>query len=157
MPTMHNEVSYCALYCGNCFIRKGDVTNRATELLQMLNDVNFGKWASGLAEINPAEMNAFKFHQECCDVLSAWDNMRCDKICREGGGSSECGIRDCCKQKGLQGCWECDEFQSCATLGALQKVNGNRIIQNILMIQKQGIEAFVSSIEKSPDCNFWYS
>lgn len=29
--------------------------------------------------------------------------------CRQGGGDTPCLVRDCCLERGYQGCWECDE------------------------------------------------
>lgn len=30
--------------------------------------------------------------------------------CRQGGGDEACLVRDCCQERGYQGCWECDEM-----------------------------------------------
>ena len=30
--------------------------------------------------------------------------------CKAGGGDADCPQKACCATKGLQGCWDCDEF-----------------------------------------------
>ena len=141
------EISYCALYCGNCFIRGGAVADLSQKLLDDFEKVNFEAWAEGLAEISP-EMKAFSHCKECLEVLKAWDNMRCNHSCKDGGGSSGCRIRECCSKKGLNGCWECDRYPSCEALDWLKPVNGEINRNNIELILKEGTEAFIAKMKK---------
>jgi hypothetical protein len=30
--------------------------------------------------------------------------------CHQGGGAADCYQRKCCEERGLNGCWQCDEF-----------------------------------------------
>ena len=141
------EISYCALYCGNCFIRNGAVADQAQNLLDEFKKVNFEAWAEGLAMISP-EMRAFSHCRECLDVLKAWDSMRCIHSCKEGGGSTGCRIRECCLGKGLNGCWECDLHNSCETLDWLKPVNGEINHDNIELILKEGTDVFIRKMKK---------
>jgi len=136
------ETSYCGLYCGNCFIRRDGVADQAQRLLAKFREIGFEQWAEGLASLNPGEMAGFAKWKACYEVLQAWDRMRCGHACRDGGGSSQCAIRDCCRAKAKAGCWECGEFASCPTLASIKAVNGEVNVNNIRRIREIGIDRF---------------
>jgi hypothetical protein len=149
------DISYCGLYCGRCFIRLQDIADQALCLLNKFREVRFEKWAKGLAELNPEEMAAFAKQEDCYKVLQAWDAMRCSGSCRDGGGSPRCAIRECCRLKSAKGCWECAEFESCSVLGSLKPVNGDVNVRNIQRILEIGLELFAEEREKEGDRNFY--
>jgi hypothetical protein len=62
--------------------------------------------------------------------------LRCTKICKDGGGNPECHIRKCCVQKRIDGCWECDDFESCDKLK-------DQYINNIKIIKDKGFEGYL--------------
>lgn len=150
-----DDISYCGLYCGRCFIRKDDIADQALRMLDKFREVRFEKWAGGLSELNPDEMKSFAKHEACYEVLQAWDAMRCSKTCREGGGSHKCAIRACCLEKGKKGCWECDKFDDCSILGLLKPVNGDANIRNIRRILEIGTLLFAEERDKEGDRNFY--
>lgn len=149
-----DEISYCGLYCGRCFIRMDKIADLALQLLEKFREVRFEQWAGGLAEMNPGEMAAFAKHGACYEVLQAWDFMRCSAPCRKGGGCPQCAIRACCMEKNAAGCWECDEFEICPVLGCLKPVNGDVNQRNIRRIREVGTERFVEEREREGDRNF---
>ena len=150
-----DDISYCGLYCGRCFIRVDNIADQALCLLEKFRSVRFEKWAKGLAELNPDEMAAFAEQDVCYEVLQAWDAMRCFSPCREGGGSQRCNIRACCLEKGVEGCWECGEFEFCSLLGSLKTVNGEVNLRNIRRILEIGVDLFAEEREKEGDRNFY--
>jgi len=150
-----DDISYCGLYCGRCFIRRDDIADQALCLLNKFREVRFEKWANGLAELNPYEMAAFAKQEDCYEVLQAWDAMRCSSSCREGGGSSSCAIRACCQEKEAAGCWECHAIENCTILGALKPVNGEVNLRNIRRIREIGTALFADEREKEGDRNFF--
>jgi len=150
-----DDISYCGLYCGRCFIRRDDIADRALSLLDKFREVRFEKWAKGLAELNPDEMAAFAKFETCYEVLQAWDAMRCSSSCREGGGSHLCTIRACCREKGAVGCWECSEFEICSVLDSLRPVNGEVNLRNIRRIREIGMNLFAEERENEGDRNFY--
>jgi hypothetical protein len=154
----HNKdtksIAYCGLYCGNCFIRTGYVADLAGALLEKFCKIKFEEWAKGLAGMSE-EVKAFKNYESCYEVLKAWDAMRCEKVCKEGGGSSDCKIRICCQMKKLEGCWECEKFEDCDTLAWLKPVNGEVNINNIKKIRTKGIDKFIEEMEGKEFCDFY--
>jgi hypothetical protein len=150
------SIAYCALYCGNCVLRTGNVADLCQELLEKLHGIKFEKWAKGLASLSE-EVKAFEKYESCYEVLKAWDAMRCDKLCREGGGSTNCRIRICCRDKNLEGCWECERFETCETLASLKLVNGEINLNNIRKIRAGGIDKFIDEISAKEFCDFYES
>ncbi len=63
-----DDMSYCGLYCGRCFIRLDDIADHALRLLDKFREVRFEKWAKGLAELKPDEMAAFAKQEACCNI-----------------------------------------------------------------------------------------
>ena len=81
--------------------------------------------------------------------------MRCEKLCKEGGGSTDCKIRICCQKKNLEGCWECEEFEDCYNLAQLKLINGEVNINNIKKIRAEGIDKSIEEISRKEFCDFY--
>lgn len=137
-------LSFCGLHCGTCWLKNGHVADHATDLLAELKTMLFGAWGPSLAELNRKEFAAFQHVQEALDVLAAWNHMRCEKFCRDGGGSADCKIRQCCKASQHAGCWECERVETCELLAALKPVNGRLNLDNIRRIKEVGVSAFLA-------------
>jgi len=135
-------VAYCGLYCGECFIGRGEIADRATQLLGKFEEVDFQRVAAGLAGLFD-EFETLAHYPECRHVLRAVAGLRCPSACKEGGGSASCKIRECCRSKELEGCWLCDEFPQCETLAWLQPVNGDAHLKNLSKIREEGMERFL--------------
>jgi hypothetical protein len=149
------RISYCGLDCGSCYLKNGNIADHATALFLELHDIQFNKWGPPLANMNAKELASFRHAGQCMEVLKAWDCMRCEKFCKEGGGSAECAVRDCCLNKGYAGCFECERAESCGTLGALKPVNGELNIENIRAIIARGAAAFVKESSQSRKLKFY--
>jgi len=144
-----NLIAYCGLYCGGCPIYKGKIADLARDLRKELRGVRFDRTAEALSEIS--FFKTFNNYQQCYEVLGAMVKLRCKKVCKDGGGPPFCKIRKCCQKKGIDGCWECEEFETCEKLDFLKLGHGDAHIKNIRKIRKQGIEEFLKK-EK-----YWYA
>ncbi len=149
------QVSYCGLHCGTCYLRNGHVADHVMSLLTELKAMRFEKWGPPLARMNPREFGAFRHTQDALDVLEAWNAMRCEKTCRSGGGSGDCRIRLCCKASDRPGCWECDRMEECETLAALKPVNGYLNVDNLRRIRAIGVPAFLAESAKQNRLTFY--
>lgn len=69
--------------------------------------------------------------------------FRCYKGCRNGGEPPFCKIRKCCLKNEYKGCWECEEFETCAKLDILKDVHGDAHIKNLRRIKRKGEKEFV--------------
>ena len=82
--------------------------------------------------------------------LDALAGLRC-RGCRDGGGNPFCKIRKCCQKKGIEGCWECDEFEGCDKSDFLRPVHGDAHIKNLRALKRKGTKGFVKGK------TYWYS
>ena len=134
-------IAYCGLYCGDCSGYKGTIANLARELRQELKRERFGDLAKALAKI--PFFKAFKHYPQCCEVLETLPKLRCKKTCRGDGGPPLCEIRECNRDKGFDGCWQCDAFKTCSRLEFLKAGHGDAHIKNLSKIKRVGPTAFV--------------
>ena len=131
-------IAYCGLYCGDCFGYKGTVADMARDLRKELRQAKFDK----VAEAFP--FKEFKNYKECYKMLGALVRMRCKKTCKGGGGPPFCRMRICCQKKDIDGCWECDEFETCDKLDFLKPVHGDAHAKNLRILNKKGVDAFIA-------------
>ena len=136
------QIAYCGLYCGDCPIRHGRVAELAGELLAELKRLHFHRLARGLAE-RLEEFRPLVGYGRCCQVLATLEEVRCEEVCRRGGGTTGCPIRACCQTKQIEGCWLCDEFEGCDRLAWLNPIHGNACRKNLRVIAEQGKAAFL--------------
>lgn len=135
------NISYCGLYCPDCPNRKGVIADLARDLRKELRTYRFDKTAELLSSIS--FFKEFKNYSECYEVLGAMVKMRCGRTCRNGGGNPACKIRKCVQKKKLQGCWECNEFETCEKLSYLEGNHGKAHMKNLRIIKKKGVEEFM--------------
>jgi hypothetical protein len=140
----HAQVAYCGLFCGHCIIRQGMLHQSASDLLREIDRPEFQKLARGLPVILPEEFEPLAKLPDCRQVLVSLTNLDCTAICREDGGSKSCGIRQCCRRKGIEGCWLCGQFENCQTLAWLNPVNGDAHLQNLRTIRDRGMDNFLA-------------
>jgi len=132
-------IAYCGLYCGECINHKGEIADLARDLRKKLREAKFDRVSRGLSKY----FKEFNKYQECYEVLGAMVRLRCKKTCKDGGGPPFCKIRKCCQKKGYEGCWECEEFETCKKLEFLEPIHGDAHIKNLRKIKKQGIDKFL--------------
>lgn len=136
-----NLIAYCGLYCRDCIGYRQKAADLARDLRKELRETKFDKTAEYLATM--PFFAAYKNYSKCYEVLGALVKMRCKNACRGGGGPPFCKIRKCCQKKGFEGCWECDEFETCEKLDFLKPNHGDAHIRNLRKIKKCGIEVFL--------------
>jgi len=124
-------IAYCGLYCGDCFSYQGKIADMSRDLRKELRKAKFDRIAEGIP------FKEFKHYRECYEVLGAMVRLRCKRACKGGGGNPFCKIRICCEKKGIDGCWQCDEFNTCKKLDILSPIHGNEHLKNIRKIKKQ--------------------
>ncbi len=141
MPNKTKMIACCGLYCDECPNHTGKIADLARDLRKELRSVRFDKTAEVLSEMSFFSM--FKDYEQCYEVLGGMVKLRCNKACREGGGNPFCKIRKCCQKKELEGCWLCDEFETCKTLDDLKANHGTAHIKNLRMIKRKGADEFL--------------
>lgn len=133
-------VTYCGLYCGDCFGYQGKIASLAGELHEELKNTNFKKNADHFATM--PFFKQFKNYDSFVELLKTLKGLTCEG-CRGGGGPPFCEIRKCCEEKEIIGCWECDEFKTCEKLNFLNATHGDAHIKNLGILNEEGVEKFV--------------
>jgi hypothetical protein len=131
-------VAYCGLYCGDCVKYKGNVSKLADELKSELSKGKFEKIATTISEI--------KDYKEFSNTLDILSDFKCEKGCREGGGTPDCEIKDCCQKNGYETCAECDEFMYCTELAGVPVMQCGVVsyAKELERLRKLGIDKWLS-------------
>jgi hypothetical protein len=149
MPEDKDLIAYCGLYCGDCAFHQGKIADFARDLRKELRSHRFDKTAEALSEVS--FFAVFKDYPQCYDVLGAMVKLRCKNTCRGGGGPPFCKMRKCCQKKGIDGCWECAEFETCDKLDFLKSGHGDAHLKNLKKLRKEGVDGFLKGKK------LWYS
>jgi hypothetical protein len=99
-------IGYCGVCCDHCGM-KSRIPNMAQELGRFVEAYRYGDWV-------PNTTQDFEF-PNFMKGLKWFANWRC-KGCLEEGGMPACGVRACCKNKGLRNCYSCGDFEKCGKL-----------------------------------------
>jgi hypothetical protein len=83
--------------------------------------------------------------------LSWFANSGCNG-CIKGGGMPTCEARNCCKEKGLNNCYFCNEFLKCKKLDYQRETY--KINENHERIKQVGYENWLKEQEKKSEANF---
>jgi len=102
-----DQVGPCGIQCGLCPLGNGTVGETAGNLSGFLRMYDVASWAGempGGADID------FKRFDENLKWVRQW--LTCPG-CLRGGGSPQCPIRLCSKEKGHPSCGSCSDLESC--------------------------------------------
>ena len=143
MEMTHQEIeltAYCGLYCGDCIRYKSRFADLARDLGDELQKVTFDKYA----EAKSASVKELGHYREFREVLDAMVKLKCDIPCRAGGDGcmQPCEIKACVQLKGLEGCWQCDEFEACGKFEFLNPICGDTPRENLRKINEYGLDAW---------------
>jgi len=134
-----NLVAYCGLYCGDCFFYKGEIADLSRDLRKKLREAKLNRTYKEFSKF----LKEFKNYEQCYEVLGAMVKLRCKRTCRGGGGPPFCKMRKCCQKNSIEGCWQCDEFESCKKLDFLEPIHDDSHLKNLRKIKRQGISKFL--------------
>jgi hypothetical protein len=132
-------VGYCGLYCGECINYKGEIADQTRDLRKKLREADFSRVAKGLSKF----FKEFQDYEKCYAVLGAMVRLRCGRACKKGGGNPYCRVRLCCQKKGIEGCWECVEFETCGKLDFLKPIHADACVKNMRAIRRKGMAGFL--------------
>ncbi len=117
-----NQIGYCGIWCGSCVAGNGtlqELTHRYKEVTEAYDlkdwapkDFDFGEFSKGLESIK---------------------DMPLCPGCLKEGGSPECGMRLCAREKQLDDCSDCPAPESCAHKEALDKMRSAALEAGLLV------------------------
>lgn len=125
----------CGLYCADCIPSNRALFVAVADLEQRLADLGMAEYAVLRAD----REEVFRQYEVFRQVLAAIRGLECPGPCRPGGGNPQCAIRQCATEKGQQGCWECDDFETCPRLDRLRRSHGPTLNHNLAAIREHGL------------------
>jgi hypothetical protein len=133
----------CGLNCAKCMaFANGDIKKHALELKRLLGA--FDNYAQRFSHFAPVFENYPSFKK----LLDHFAQAGC-KGCRHGDCLyPSCGVAPCYKQKGVDFCFQCDEFP-CAKTNFDPNLKARWIKMNYRMKEK-GVEAYFAESKKLP-------
>ena len=133
----------CGLSCAKCMsFTDGDIKKNANELKRLLGA--FDSYADRFSRFNSVFENYPSFKK----LLEHFGQAGC-KGCRNGDCIyPNCGVAACYQQKGVDFCFQCDEFP-CEKTNFDPNLKERWIKMNILMKQK-GVEKYFEESKDSP-------
>jgi hypothetical protein len=148
---LRDLVTYCGFYCKDCYVgnKPNSIPKLAGNLKSELEKVRYDKFAEYMAQ---TMMEEFKNYDQCIKVLEIIELCGCQGPCKEGGGNPACEIKKCAQEKAIEGCWMCNDFESCKKYETLEIYHGNANKKNLQEIKRNGIKAFVEGKK-----TLWYS
>jgi len=141
MPEEKDLIACCGLYCGDCYRYKGKIADLARDLRKELRQEKFDRTAESMSKTS--FFAAFKDYPQCYELLGEMVKLRCKRTCRGGGGPPVCKIRECCQKKVIDGCWQCDEFETCKKLDFLKLFHEDAHIKNLKILKGAGVNSFL--------------
>ena len=148
MTSKTQNIAYCGLYCQECPSHTGIIADLSRDLRKELRTYRYDKTAEFLAPI--PFFSYFKHYPEAYKVLGGLVRMRCKHMCKGGGGPPFCKMRKCCKKKEFEGCWECDDIETCKHLEFLEPSHGDAHRKNLRILKRKGVDGFLAGKK------FWY-
>jgi hypothetical protein len=138
--TDRDLTAFCGLWCNDCIPSNEKLYSLTSELHRMLAEIGFENYAA----FKSKRVAAFGDYETFLRVLNAFEKLHCYHYCRKGpcseaGCAESCQIRVCVLQKGLQGCWDCGTYESCAHIERMGRFHPD-IKHNLAMIREHGID-----------------
>jgi len=133
--------AYCRLYCGDCIRYRSRAINLAEDLADELQKIKFDNYA----HLKKDSVKEFQQYDGFRKILDAMARLECDIPCRAGGDgcSGPCEIKKCPHLNNFQGCWECDEFETCKNFEFLKSFHGETPRENLRKIKEYGLDRWV--------------
>jgi hypothetical protein len=129
-------VTHCGVYCGYCgrWHENAVVTCLATELAELVDSHGYQAWMP--TAVKEFDYDGFRRALGFFSKKDSW--LICYKGCKHGDGRPNCEIRDCCRERRVDLCFECEEFPC-------DVVKGNkRMVESAREYKKIGKEKWLS-------------
>jgi hypothetical protein len=101
-------ITYCGVYGGTCAYHTGHSALRETaSILSELTDaLGFQHWMPEI--VKDFDYKEFRKGLAFFSDQKSW--LVCTKCCKDGYGRPNCPMRNCCRERGLDICFDCEEF-----------------------------------------------
>lgn len=96
------QVGYCGIWCGSCIVGNGTLRELTKKYKDLIDTYDLKDWG-------PSDFDFGQFHKG----LESIQTMDLCAGCRKGGGRENCEMKTCAKEKNLDNCTLCPEFEQC--------------------------------------------
>jgi hypothetical protein len=103
-----NLMTYCGVYGGTCayYRRHAALRKTASQLTELVDALGFKYWMPERVK----DFNYEEFHKGLAFFSDTESWIFCKKCCKDGCGRPDCPMRNCCRERGLDICFDCEEF-----------------------------------------------
>jgi hypothetical protein len=138
--------AYCGLYCGDCIRFQCRASDLSALLLVELERSHFQEYS----KVKRHHAKELQDYESMIEVLKRISAIKCEVPCRLGGEgcNGPCQITKCVKDKAIQGCWNCPEFEGCNKLDFLKPFHGDAPLKNLRKIKEFGVDTWAKYREK---------
>ncbi|MBU1626692.1 DUF3795 domain-containing protein [bacterium] len=104
-------ICYCGYYGGSCAIWCGYPHFRETVrlLAEWVDSMGFQHWMPEVVK----DFDYKEFRKGMEFLSKEEGGLRCTKCCKGGEGNPYCEVRICCKERGLEICFDCADLMGC--------------------------------------------
>lgn len=150
-------IAPCGMICCDCSFYKSDIYETAKAFKQAIIKHDFDQFLTHFSRTNLSFFHDFKNMPEFIAMLDKIVSMQCEKVCSEAGGCSipqvdeimggivkeshKCDVLICIESKGYQGCWECDELETCEKKKSFTFTYGDSPVETCKTVRDFGKEA----------------
>lgn len=137
-----SDFAYCGLNCELCKTRSRKIREKAIELQDAMDEMNFAE----VSRVIPFMHGKYRNHVK---LMKFFTENECPG-CRENGGNPFCAIRKCADKRGYTTCAECGKL--CKKFDMLFRVHKDGELQrNISILQEKNAEALVDFYENQKE------
>mgnify|MGYP006303762563 CR=1 FL=1 len=141
-------IAFCGYYCADCMLFNSRIAKLAEQLGDEIDRSGFDRYfavKSACADPLIEDVESFNDYQVFKKMLDVLVRQTCHTPCRSGGDGcgEECPIKRCVLERGLQGCWECGDYESCDKTDFVVPFWGDILRQNIELIKTHGLETWL--------------
>jgi hypothetical protein len=101
-------ITYCGAYCGHCARYHGyTVFREAVSTVREIADAHgFQHWMPGAVK----DFDYTEFRKGMAFFSNAESWLVCRGSCKNGDGRHDCPMRNCCRERGIDICFDCTNF-----------------------------------------------
>jgi hypothetical protein len=121
MNTPDAVIAYCGRSCASCarWHERATLAALATDLAELMDAHGFPRQLSG----GTSGFDYGEFREGLTALSNPHGPLVCHLGCRNGDGDPSCAIRACCREHGIDLCFDCNEFPC-------KRVSGNEFIRD---------------------------
>lgn len=139
------RVGPCGLHCGGCLAFSGGPIHRHAEALAQALGPNFAAYAARFAAMGNPVFENYPAFRELLDYLAQGECTGCRD---QGCLFKECKVPACCKEQGVDFCFQCAEFP-CHKHGFSERL-AELWQKNNEIMRAKGLREYYEIIRKRP-------